>query len=154
MKTLQIPEADLQFVGYRVNNLIFEMKDEFLTKEQKEYKLEISIEINSSPSRNFHEVMFQIEVSNLEKTLNIVCVIKGGFMLKKEIDKAHLKECLEKSATAILFPYARMAITNVTTAAGISPLFLPTLNFSDVKISKKRSSQKKPTKRKAAKKKA
>jgi len=40
------------------------------------------------------------------------------------------KEIFEKNAMAILFPYIRNIITNITSMSGFPPLIIPTLNIN------------------------
>lgn len=55
--------------------------------------------------------------------------ITGQFKVP-DVDKAH--EIMEVNGTAILFPYLRAVMTQLTSAANLPPIYLPTINLVEM----------------------
>ena len=55
--------------------------------------------------------------------------IEGIFSIKSPENFPDLEKFAEINASAILFPYAREVITNITTKSGCPPLILPPMNL-------------------------
>lgn len=72
-----------------------------------------------------------IIVCDDEKNLDLSMTIKGIFEYDTD-NMDELKSFLCINAPAILFPYIRAYISNVTALGGMKPLILPTLNIEGV----------------------
>jgi preprotein translocase subunit SecB len=55
--------------------------------------------------------------------------IVGIFDLEEPVDEKLRKQLLEINCPAIIFPYLREAISDITRRAGFPPLYLPPVNF-------------------------
>ena len=94
---------------------------------------EAKLELNGKIERIFTEdkkallVKLELEINDENKTLNILCRIVGIFS-QIEPGSITLEEFAKTNAPAILFPYIRENISNVTMKAGLPPLILPPIN--------------------------
>jgi preprotein translocase subunit SecB len=99
------------------NDLGFNAEQIFLVAEEESiYKVSIAFQIRSLSSDDLY-----IEI-----------VISGYFTLEDDSDiDPHLKELvLRKNTAAILFPYIRSLITNITAQAGMKPIVIPLININ------------------------
>lgn len=66
---------------------------------------------------------------------------EGLFKLNKRVAKKKIESFAEINCTAILFPFLRECIADITRRAGFSPLLLPAINF--IELAKKRKGEEK-----------
>lgn len=128
-------ESILQFLNYTVQELSFQNipvspdKTEFELRPNIEKKIEeasggrynVTLTFSLSPSEE-NELPFALYVS-----------LVGHFKLnmKDEPTNAFKESILNKHAVAILFPFLRGIISQLTSCANIQPLIIPILNFYD-----------------------
>lgn len=64
---------------------------------------------------------------NIQVSLNMT-----GYFSYKGTDKTQLIKYLGFNAPAIMFPYVRAYVSNLTGLSGISPIVMPTINMEPV----------------------
>lgn len=124
----------LDFKGYRVlkmkyaRNLNFDSK-----KNETGFSPSINIRFQAN-DENKANVILNF-TSNEELPFNIEVELEGLFEYNAEEDKQKIgfDTLLKKNATAILFPYFRMVISQLTGMSGEYPaLTLPTMNIGNL----------------------
>ena len=70
----------------------------------------------------------EVLIENEEKTLRIQVGILGIF--ESDVDITKEKSFIEVNAPAIIFPYIRAYVSNLTSMSGIQPILLPTYNMT------------------------
>jgi preprotein translocase subunit SecB len=77
------------------------------------------------------DVFLEIKIENRELPFSINCAIEGVFQLNRapenesELDKIAMINC-----NAVLFPFLRETVADFTRRAGLTPLLLPSVNFT------------------------
>ena len=72
-----------------------------------------------------------VEVNDKEKNLMLTLRIVGFF--KYEGDSVdEINQFLYMNGPAILFPYVRSYVSNLTALSGVSPIIMPTLNMQPI----------------------
>ena len=123
--------------GFRINQLLLlESNFKRLNKVQFEGDIpELKIDINT-------EVGVQGKVISVEETVTITQKYNDIEQFSFSVKMAGLFECIGDSAltdyedfgsvngAAIIFPYIREHITNLSLKAGLNPIVLPPVNFT------------------------
>lgn len=128
MNNKSTAKASFQFKGYR----ILETSARFPEKDEP-----TSISIQFAPDGTWDKenkrfvLHLEVRVANDENTLSIVFKINADFIYKGD-DEEKVRRFLGQNAPALVFPYIRAYVTNLTALSGIPPLVLPTLNLAQV----------------------
>ncbi len=108
------------------------------------------------PAPLAYDLSYGYEYSYKEKSINTLLSISMGkdqlpfildieyeglFKLNKRVAKKKIELFAEINCPAILFPFLRECIADITHRAGFSPLLLPAINF--VELAKKRKGEEK-----------
>jgi preprotein translocase subunit SecB len=117
----------IQFVGFKVpeSHIVF--------KKQGEYKINIAFNPRGSvfKSDSIFILKLGIQVKDEDDKFFIELESESTFNFSKDADlDKYLDGLFILNAPAIVFPYLRAYITNISAQSGMSPLILPTLNLS------------------------
>ncbi|QNB46991.1 hypothetical protein BR63_12145 [Thermanaerosceptrum fracticalcis] len=131
--------SKLVFSDYSVEDITFKLNPNF--RFDKPIKIDFSIgteiianEESKDAKVTLHCSVFEnAEEKNYPFTLNVI--ISGRFIFKGYLENEDFKRFCEMNATAILFPYLRAAITNITSVANVQPLVLPLVNIYNLQKS-------------------
>lgn len=125
--------AKLIFRGYRAEEIKFKLNvmqdNQENNKKNKELKDNLKIEIGIGQDKKQFAIKMTYEDKNIYNCYDLKVIFVGHFAIKEDA-----KESIDdftSNAVAILFPYFRSAITAFTTAAGVQPLVIPIINFSE-----------------------
>ena len=125
-------QNSIQFKGYLIQKFSLE-KNNNIEKSKKD-----NININckwyknkEKGKENLYKVSMIIELYT--KLSKIELLLDGFFDISKKVEDEIIKYFLEVSAPAILYPYARSFISNVTAFDTGEAVILPILNFADMK---------------------
>jgi preprotein translocase subunit secB len=124
---------DVRRASFRLKNYIITETVVRLTRKTigKDIQVGISPEGKLNEKDKSFTLTLNVVVRDDKKNLNISLSIDGVF----EYDTDSMQELLPficNNAPAILFPYIRAYISNITALGGISPIILPTLNLENV----------------------
>jgi len=127
--------AILQFKSYDVLEQIYVKNEEFVTDEIKNLSFETKFSIQKEDS----EALIYLSISSGDLDPNqsnyfLRVKIKGEFTfeLDSETDDDKLIESLVKgNGLAILFPYIRSLISDLTSKGKENPLIIPTMNIAE-----------------------
>ena len=134
-----VAASDMKLINYKVLRTNFELNISFEQKKEKvmiqpnfkrdikkindiQYEIELSIKI--SPEINKGPIPFSAEV-----------IIAGIFEMK-EWEKEDINTIAINNATAILFPYLRTLVSNITMNGNIPPFVLPIMNITKLFVEK------------------
>lgn len=124
-------KSEFQFDDYMIKKTIFEINDDFNGGEV-ELDLNMFSDFKIYPEKNAALVLLGCEIfKNPEQNnfpFNLVVEIVGKFNLIGEHNNEEVVSLCRLNATAILFPYLRGYISNLTSLSGISTIILPTIN--------------------------
>jgi preprotein translocase subunit SecB len=121
-------KSNFQFKGYIITKSNFELKDGDSN--------ELSIEVGASgelieDEKQFH-LTLKVQVKSDDESVSIYVESDATFEYG-DIQGEQLNNMLFMNAPAILFPYLRAYITNLTSYSGVRPIILPTLNLQGIK---------------------
>ncbi|MFC1659557.1 protein-export chaperone SecB [Pseudomonadota bacterium] len=98
-------------------------------------KIDIAVDIKAGKlSEKLYEIVLTLSSSGIlekenEKIFIIECVYAGIFELQNEKDKSKLEKTLLIDCPAIIFPFARRIIADVTKDGGFPPLMIDPIDF-------------------------
>jgi preprotein translocase subunit SecB len=121
-------EAQFRFIDFRVMKSIYQIDAQ---KFKQGGKLDVSFKFPSELDYVQEQpISFPMEVliENEEKSLRIQVGIIGVF--ESDVDITKEKSFIEVNAPAIIFPYIRAYVSNLTSMSGIQPILLPTYNMT------------------------
>jgi preprotein translocase subunit SecB len=121
--------------GFRINNLGL-LESSFARKDEVFFNdLDNRIDIDTRVSVNDNVIVVREEVvveqkhqENVQVTVKVV--IGGVFEMGDNPSLTDLDEFGRINGAAIIFPYIREHITNLSLKAGIQPIILPPINFT------------------------
>jgi preprotein translocase subunit secB len=128
MNTNDVKQARFRLKNYIITETIVRLTGKTIGKD---------IQVGIAPKGKLNEkyksftLTLNVLVRDDKKNLNISLSIDGVF----EYDTDSMQELLPficHNAPAILFPYIRAYISNITALGGIAPIILPTLNLESV----------------------
>lgn len=114
---------------------------------QKKWETNLNLELNTSHrtvSDNVYEISLKLSAKvELEKneTAFLVEVDQAGIFKIDNFEAEQLDHILNSYCPNILFPYAREAITDLTTKGGFPPLLLAPINFDGLYAQKLKEAQ-------------
>lgn len=118
--------SKLTFCDYKINEILFEANNDF---EPKMVNLLLNVEKNieyvESNTMNVNIIISVFEKSK-EYPFYLRINLTGMFIINPSENNINY----EKNAIAILFPYIRSIITNITSQANVQPLILPPININ------------------------
>jgi preprotein translocase subunit SecB len=121
-------EAQFRFIDFKVIKSIYQID---VPKFKQGGKLDVNFKFPAELDyAQGKPIAFPMEVliENEDKSLRIQVGIIGVF--ESDVDITKEKSFIEVSAPAIIFPYIRAYVSNLTSMSGIQPILLPTYNMT------------------------
>lgn len=121
-------EAQFRFIDFKVIKSIYQID---VPKFKQGGKLDVNFKFPAELDyAQGQPIAFPMEVliENEDKSLRIQVGIIGIF--ESDVDITKEKSFIEVSAPAIIFPYIRAYVSNLTSMSGIQPILLPTYNMT------------------------
>lgn len=124
----KVEKARFRFVEY-----LFKETSIKLTGEDISDDVEFGIEPNGifEEDNKMFILTLNVLVKDKKSSLEVKMTVTGKFKYETN-DIQELVPYLGFNAPAIMFPYIRAYITNITALGGMSPIILPTLNMESV----------------------
>jgi preprotein translocase subunit SecB len=126
---LEKNKATISFKRYRVTNVELKAKED-LVENIQEIEVQLGINPTLINNREFN-IDFKVSVNDKKNNLTIEVNLLAEFLTDEDIDDKFIDSSFVKiNAPAIVFPYIRSFITNLSVNSGYNPIILPTLNFA------------------------
>lgn len=120
--------AKFRFKGYQI------LETSVTITDPAKISKSLSVNFAQTPEECGNSKDFRLTLETTIKDDNNSVYIKvktlGFFEIEEGVENKKL--FFTQNAPAILFPYARAYITALTSLSGISPIILPTINFSNM----------------------
>lgn len=120
-------KATLQFLGYRVEMMRFELKQNY---EATNAPIELKPTFNRRIQQvvdNEYDVSIGVKLKQSTLPFDAEVVLTGRFKSEGNMDA---QKVLKINAVAILYPYVRATLSTMTTLAAIPPIIIPTINLA------------------------
>jgi len=124
--------SSFRFEDYKINNINYVLNEEYEATEaiETEYGLGLGIKISSDCKQA--EINLEMDIfSAVDKPspYKLKISILGWFSTDDIIKESDFIDFCKINATAILYPYLRSAVTDITKVGNIQPLVLPLVNI-------------------------
>lgn len=139
--------AQLRFSGYYVEELKYSRKDDVDDKKEKiTLSPDFDVVVVTDPE-DFHRANVFISVEfkdedNKYLPFYLYARIRGFFDIVGDMDESACNAMYETNATAILFPYLRAIVTNLSSGNDHPPVVLPAINIKKYMEHKKSATEK------------
>lgn len=121
-------EAQFRFLDFKVVKSIYQIDTKKFKQGGKlDVNFKFPIELDFA-QKNLISFPMEVLIENEDKSLRIQVGIIGIF--ESDVDLTKEKSFVEISAPAIIFPYIRAYVSNLTSMSGIQPILLPTYNMT------------------------
>jgi preprotein translocase subunit SecB len=119
-----------------ITELSFQRAPEVSTPLKYSFKVQIGSSVDED--KKTAQVNLKLELSETtRKEVTLTCCRIGLFdITEKDEMPISLDEFLSINAPALVFPYLRETVTNITLHSGINPIFIPTINFKEIRDKK------------------
>ncbi|WP_018249864.1 protein-export chaperone SecB [Orenia marismortui] len=125
-------KSQFYFDDYRIENINFEMNNDF---KNGDVDVDFDADFNLNIYEEENKGLLNIEVKFWENAakdsypFELSISIIGVFSSDPSMDKEQFETMCKYNGAAILFPYIRSAITDITKVANLPSLILPTINI-------------------------
>lgn len=143
-------QADIQFSGYIFEELSFLYNGLVDGRESADnvgpiqtiFQVGIGRETEdeSNPKRYVKISCYVNKDHTSNPPFSISAVMRGEFVINPSVSDEEAKKLLEVNGVAVMFPFLRASIANLTTASGVSAMVLPLINISKLMSIKDASS--------------
>lgn len=126
-------EVILKFSEYQVDNIKYSVNKNFDKNKIMRRSPKIFYKIaRDKNSDNFNIIISAIFDSTNNLPFHLQIDIRGFFETLNDFTEDEKLNIIISNGTAILFPYLRSIITDITSKSNFSPIILPTMNFSKI----------------------
>ena len=113
--------------------LTLKKNDSFLVISDLNFNLSTSF-IKGENTKNQFFIVYSATLINRDESLNLSVSYNAVFATQEAVTQETLSsEIVKINATVVGFPYLRAFITQFSVLSGISPIILPTINFTKLK---------------------
>lgn len=120
-------ELSAKFIGYSINRLEMNKIENSITNTEFEVKIE---NYNNNENKNLHKIIMIMDITSIDRKINLE--LEGYFELNDGFDKESKELFLKVNAPQILYPYARMIISQMSSFDSEKNIVLPILNFANI----------------------
>lgn len=125
--------SSFRFDDYKIEYISFNLNKEFKNENENESEVDFGLQVgvNISDDNKQAEVSLKLDIYNKdskEAPFKLTASITGWFSTDDDIDVDKYIQFCKVNATAILFPYLRSAVTDITKISNVQPLVLPLVN--------------------------
>lgn len=138
-------KSPFYFNGYYVNDVTFK-KNENYNHENIQIKFDVDAKYDYffKDNKMRGSITLYVDVFKDAKKNGYPFELKMTFVGKfsaaeNDLKEQHFRDMMKVNGVAILFPYIRSAITDITKAANVTPLLLPSMNI--INLLKKNTKQ-------------
>lgn len=124
-KSDKTSQARFQFTGYLIDHCSINLTGKPLGDEM-EFGIDPTGEFDKE--QKLFTLTMLVAVSDKERNLDLSLRIRGFFNYEAT-DMNELRTFIGISAPALLFPYIRAYVSNITALSGMQPIIMPTLNM-------------------------
>jgi preprotein translocase subunit SecB len=127
----QHKDFKMAFLAFHLLNVNFRVNEKISLNAKKGIPITSSIGIRhkyEKKSKVLH-VFLKVEIKDDNMPFNLYVEGKGVFKFKEAPDESVLRNASEMNCPAIIFPYIRETIADMTRRAGFAPLHLNPVNF-------------------------
>lgn len=121
--------AGLSFISFEIIKVLFDRTESAVKKGEFEINMQNQTQINSE-NKSLFRTVFIIDINGKKNPFSLQVQAVGNFEIKGDITNDVRNTYFDISSPAILYPYLRAFISNITMQSGMSPIIIPPMNFA------------------------
>ena len=133
-------ELNFTLEGIRLLESNFKLNLEFIPKKKEQIEISCEIKVSYKKENRSVGVIISISSPNKNQPFSFNTTILGMFHFSKIPEKEALERIVNINCAAIIFPYAREVVADLTRRAEIPPFHLDPVNFVRLYEERKKSS--------------
>ena len=123
-------DLEISLISSRLYSLKFEVKPGVSPKGKISVDLAITNKYKYDYNNKSIVVLISVDVVDGGLPFTLKLEYEGFFKLNKRVPKKEIEPIAKINCSAILFPFAREAVAEITRRSGFHPLLLPVINFA------------------------
>ncbi|MDB5051394.1 MAG: protein translocase subunit secB [Fibrobacteres bacterium] len=127
---------NIHFNSFKLTELNFATNKDYLKKEDNPKSIEMAPEISAGFFLNEKKnctVFLEVKVSDSNAPFSFLIKGEAQFKFENEIDdQVELNKIVHVNLLAIIYPFIREPIAEITRKMGFTPLLLPPINFVEI----------------------
>lgn len=129
-------QSVIKFKNYIVRKVVFTANQKYIAPD-KDIDMQVQFKTRLDYNKEYHTAAVELGCSIFEDLkehhpFSLEIVMIGFFKYEANLEKEPLEKLLKVNATAILFPYLRSMVSNVTINSGFDPIILPVINVHKI----------------------
>jgi preprotein translocase subunit SecB len=142
-KPSQPETAKFNFVSFRITSVQYNINPNFKMDEGQSVNVstELAVNVDFNQGENLLSMLMGIRLSNSNAPFNFEVQGVGAFKFEKKPSDKTLETLAGINCPAIMYPYMREFIAELTMRGGNTPLHLPPVNFVALAEQKKRQQE-------------
>lgn len=122
-------DFQMSFERFRLVNLVFAINDSFKKHKAIEMNQVIAVANRYDKKRKVLNIRVKVSLNDGNMPFAFDVVGEGRFVFKTTPDEMTVTRVATINGPAIIYPYVRETIADMTRRAGFPPLHLPPVNF-------------------------
>ncbi len=129
------------FSNYNLTKIFFNINEDFSYENGEQEGIEINPKIEIDYSKNEKQIVVKlnIEFNNPNAPFKFDIGIAGFFDFNFDTTNENMESVVHVNCVALLYPFLRETIADITRRAGFPPLILPPINFIKLFQNKKKA---------------
>jgi preprotein translocase subunit SecB len=124
-------DYSFKFIDCRLISLNFSIKGD--ADKNEDIEINPRFKINKEFDKKIVKIILEISLDNGDLPFNFDIIMGGLFEFSRDVSKIEkIDEIVNINCAAILFPFLRGTVADVTRRAGFPPLLLPPVNFCKI----------------------
>jgi preprotein translocase subunit SecB len=120
---------EFQIAGIRLNEAHFSLIREFKWVKNKSIEIKQNVEVGYKTKDKILQVMVSVSSDSENQPFRFSVAWEGAFAFKEMPSKEDLDRIANINCAAIIFPFVRETIADLTRRANVPPFNLPPFNF-------------------------
>jgi preprotein translocase subunit SecB len=125
-------DVKIKLVSSRIRSLAFTVKEGRPEKGEMPIRYEMSYGYEYDYKEKLIHTLITISTGKNQLPFILNIEYEGVFRINKRVAKKNIIPFAEINCPAILFPFIRECIADITRRAGFNPLLLPAVNFVEL----------------------
>ena len=125
-------EDKINFVDYRLLSVHFELNRNFEPGPDIQVNTTLTMNHDYLEDKNSLRLFMKVEISGEASPLNVFVEMGSLFQFDKKPAALELSKIAEINCAAIVFPFAREVVADLTRRAGLLPFLIPPINFIEL----------------------
>lgn len=126
-----LKDVKIKLEATRIHSLNFRIKDK---STEDNVKVPINIEYNHlyDYKKKCINISIRLSIGDDQLPFLLEIIYEGVFFLNKRVPRKDAEQYAKINCPAILFPFLRECVADITRRAGFNPLILPSINFIEL----------------------